>query len=127
MATGEQTKKDPIERVFSGSVWRRVWRSVIRHGFPDTNRNRALAVFTNFFLHMHPVKARVRIYGQGGELLWSAREDDAGQRRLNANFHEVLWRGVNHAGVAVGSGVYVYTITSATGVHMGKDKVAVVW
>ena len=60
MATGEQTKKDPIERVFSGSVWRRVWRSVIRHGFPDTNRNRALAVFTNFFLHMHPVKARVR-------------------------------------------------------------------
>jgi quinol-cytochrome oxidoreductase complex cytochrome b subunit len=38
----------------------RVLRSVVRHGFPDTNRNRALAVFTNFFLHMHPVKARLK-------------------------------------------------------------------
>ncbi len=42
------------------SAAKRVLRSVVRHGFPDTNRNRALAVFTNFFLHMHPVKARVR-------------------------------------------------------------------
>jgi quinol-cytochrome oxidoreductase complex cytochrome b subunit len=38
----------------------RVWRSIVRHGFPDTNRNRSLAVFTNFFLHTHPVKARLR-------------------------------------------------------------------
>ncbi len=44
----------------SESVGRQVLRSVVRHGFPDTNRNRALAVFTNFFLHMHPVKARVK-------------------------------------------------------------------
>jgi len=38
----------------------RVWRSIFRHGFPDTNRNRSLAVFTNFFLHIHPVKVRRR-------------------------------------------------------------------
>jgi quinol-cytochrome oxidoreductase complex cytochrome b subunit len=38
----------------------RVWRSIVRHGFPDTNRNRSLAVFTNFFLHIHPVKVRRR-------------------------------------------------------------------
>ncbi len=38
----------------------RVWRSVVRHGFPDSNRNRSLAVFSNFFLHFHPVKARLR-------------------------------------------------------------------
>ncbi len=38
----------------------RVFRSIVRHGFPDTNRNRSLAVFTNFFLHIHPVKARLR-------------------------------------------------------------------
>jgi quinol-cytochrome oxidoreductase complex cytochrome b subunit len=44
----------------SKSVREEVVRSVIRHGFPDTNRNRALAVFTNFFLHMHPVKARLK-------------------------------------------------------------------
>ena len=38
----------------------RVYRSIIRHGFPDTNRNRSLRVFTNFFLHIHPVKVRRR-------------------------------------------------------------------
>ncbi len=38
----------------------RVWRSFVRHGFPDSNRNRSLAVFSNFFLHFHPVKVRVR-------------------------------------------------------------------
>lgn len=38
----------------------RVARSIVRHGFPDTNRNRSLTVFTNFFLHIHPVKVRLR-------------------------------------------------------------------
>lgn len=38
----------------------RIWRSIVRHSFAPTNRNRALAVFTNFFLHIHPVKVRVR-------------------------------------------------------------------
>jgi quinol-cytochrome oxidoreductase complex cytochrome b subunit len=38
----------------------RVYRSVVRHGTLDTNRNRALLVFSNFFLHIHPVKVRVR-------------------------------------------------------------------
>ncbi len=38
----------------------RVYRSIIRHGFPDSNRNRSLVIFTNFFLHIHPVKARLR-------------------------------------------------------------------
>lgn len=38
----------------------RVTRSVIRHGFPDTNRNRALTGFTNFFLHIQPVKVRLK-------------------------------------------------------------------
>lgn len=35
-----------------------VWRSMVRHGFTDSNRNRSLAIFQNFFLHMHPVKVR---------------------------------------------------------------------
>jgi quinol-cytochrome oxidoreductase complex cytochrome b subunit len=38
----------------------RIYRSVIRHGFPDSNRNRSLTIFTNFFLHVHPVKVRIR-------------------------------------------------------------------
>jgi quinol-cytochrome oxidoreductase complex cytochrome b subunit len=40
--------------------FRHFYRSIVRHGFPDTNRNRSLAVFTNFFLHIHPVKVRRR-------------------------------------------------------------------
>jgi quinol-cytochrome oxidoreductase complex cytochrome b subunit len=38
----------------------RVFRSIVRRGLADTNRNRSLAVFTNFFLHIHPVKVNVR-------------------------------------------------------------------
>jgi quinol-cytochrome oxidoreductase complex cytochrome b subunit len=37
---------------------KRVLKSIVRHGFPNTNRNRALTVFSNFFLHIHPVKVR---------------------------------------------------------------------
>ena len=40
----------------------RVWRSIVRHGYPDTNKNRTLLVFSNFFLHAHPVKARLRAF-----------------------------------------------------------------
>ncbi len=35
-----------------------VWNSIFRHGPPDTTRNRSLAVLTNVFLHLHPVKVR---------------------------------------------------------------------
>lgn len=35
-----------------------IWRSIFRHGPPNTARNRVLAVLSNFFLHLHPVKTR---------------------------------------------------------------------
>jgi len=35
-----------------------LWRSIFRHGYPDTPRNRTLAVLSNTFLHLHPVKVR---------------------------------------------------------------------
>jgi len=41
-------------------MWRRIYRSIVRHGYPDSNRNRSLVVFTNFFLHIHPTKVRRR-------------------------------------------------------------------
>lgn len=34
----------------------RVWRSVFRHGLPDNALDRSLAVTSNLFLHIHPVK-----------------------------------------------------------------------
>jgi quinol-cytochrome oxidoreductase complex cytochrome b subunit len=48
-----------MERLVKALTDNRVWRSTVRHGFPDSNRNRALAVFTNLFLHIHPVKVRL--------------------------------------------------------------------
>ena len=35
-----------------------VYRSIVRHGIANTNRNRSLVVFENLFLHVHPVKVR---------------------------------------------------------------------
>ena len=49
-----------MSRIGKLLVENRVYRSIVRHGFPDSNRNRSLAVFSNFFLHIHPVKVRRR-------------------------------------------------------------------
>jgi quinol-cytochrome oxidoreductase complex cytochrome b subunit len=38
----------------------RVWRSIVRHGLLPTNRNRAMLVMENVFLHLHPTKSRQR-------------------------------------------------------------------
>jgi quinol-cytochrome oxidoreductase complex cytochrome b subunit len=51
------TRPHPIVQALTDN---RVYRSIVRHGTLDTNRNRALLVFSNFFLHIHPVKTRVR-------------------------------------------------------------------
>jgi len=31
-----------------------IWKSIFRHKLDDTPRNRALAILTNVFLHVHP-------------------------------------------------------------------------
>ena len=38
----------------------RVWRSIVRHGVRPTNRNRAMMVMENVFLHLHSVRVRRR-------------------------------------------------------------------
>jgi len=49
-----------------------LWKSIIRHKLDDSPRNRALAVLTNVFLHLHPAKVnrdavRFRFtWGMGG-------------------------------------------------------------
>ncbi len=42
------------QRVFESQVW----KSIFRHGYPDTEANRALVMFTNVYLHLHPVKVK---------------------------------------------------------------------
>jgi len=55
------TRSDLTVRSIGGAIaGSRVYRSVVRHGWAATNRNRSLAVFSNFFLHIHPVKVNLR-------------------------------------------------------------------
>lgn len=35
-----------------------LWKSLFRHGLPRDPRNRSMAVLTNVFLHLHPVRTR---------------------------------------------------------------------
>ena len=49
-----------VQEVKERLVETQVWRSVFRHRYLDSNRNRSLAVFSNVFLHIHPVKVRER-------------------------------------------------------------------
>jgi quinol-cytochrome oxidoreductase complex cytochrome b subunit len=46
---------------FIGRLTRsRVWRSFFRHGWPDNPLDRSLAMTSNIFLHLHPVKVSHR-------------------------------------------------------------------
>jgi quinol-cytochrome oxidoreductase complex cytochrome b subunit len=49
-----------VARVIQFLTENRVYRSIVRHGSAPTNRNRSLVVFSNLFLHIHPVKVRLR-------------------------------------------------------------------
>ncbi|MBJ79738.1 MAG: cytochrome B6 [Myxococcales bacterium] len=35
-----------------------IWRSIFRHGWMNNDRNRALVIITNVFMHLHPVRIR---------------------------------------------------------------------
>lgn len=37
-----------------------LWKSIIRHGYPDTRQNQLLTVLSNFFLHIHPATVSKR-------------------------------------------------------------------
>jgi len=50
--------KGLYERLKEKVINSQVWKSIFRHGYPDTDLNRALTVFSNFFLHLQPVKVR---------------------------------------------------------------------
>lgn len=68
-----------------------------------------------------PDRARVLISTLDGALVWSGAEDEQGSLT-----HVVRWRGVNESGFAVSGGLYVYTIRTADGELLRRDKIAVV-
>ncbi len=49
------TAKAPMsQRIWDYITGSQIWKSIFRHPFPKTRRDRTLAVLTNVFLHLHP-------------------------------------------------------------------------
>ncbi|HXR64339.1 MAG TPA: selenite/tellurite reduction operon b-type cytochrome ExtP [Ktedonobacteraceae bacterium] len=49
-------KKSILDTLTQKIVESQVWRSLFRHGYPDTPLNQSLVMMGNVFLHLHPVK-----------------------------------------------------------------------
>lgn len=49
-----------MKRIAEKLFQSQIWRSIFRHGLPESNRTRAETIFYNFFLHVHPTKVRKR-------------------------------------------------------------------
>ena len=47
-----------LDKIKSDIVESHVWKSIFRHGYEDTPRNRVMMVTSNVFLHLHPAKVR---------------------------------------------------------------------
>src|SRR5689334_13010002 len=45
-----------LDRTWGAITNSQVWRSIFRHGYPDTPLNQSLVMMSNVFLHLHPVK-----------------------------------------------------------------------
>src|SRR5215475_8410548 len=50
------TKKGLLDTATQKLVESQAWRSIFRHGYPDTPLNQSLVMMSNVFLHLHPVK-----------------------------------------------------------------------
>ncbi|MEO5929117.1 MAG: cytochrome b N-terminal domain-containing protein [Candidatus Kapaibacterium sp.] len=49
-------QRPDIEKIRKNVAQNEIWKSVFRHGYQDNQRNRALMVLDNVFLHLHPVR-----------------------------------------------------------------------
>lgn len=49
-------KKSLLDTITQKMVESQLWRSIFRHGYPDTPLNQSLVMMGNVFLHLHPVK-----------------------------------------------------------------------
>lgn len=45
-----------MKRIAQKTTKTQVWRSIFRHGYTDTPRNKVLSIVANVFLHLHPIK-----------------------------------------------------------------------
>ena len=47
-----------LQKIKNEIVESQIFKSVFRHGYPDNDLDRAYAIFSSVFLHIHPVKVR---------------------------------------------------------------------
>jgi hypothetical protein len=45
-----------LDKTWTTVTESQLWRSIFRHGYPDTPLNQSLVLMGNVFLHLHPVK-----------------------------------------------------------------------
>jgi quinol-cytochrome oxidoreductase complex cytochrome b subunit len=45
-----------LDKTWNAVTESQLWRSIFRHGYPDTPLNQSLVMMGNVFLHLHPVK-----------------------------------------------------------------------
>lgn len=50
------TNKGALDQITTAVKSSQIWRSIFRHGYPDTPLNQSLIMMGNVFLHLHPVK-----------------------------------------------------------------------
>jgi quinol-cytochrome oxidoreductase complex cytochrome b subunit len=58
MAESEQKREglpDTLKKAVTGS---RIFKSVFRHGYANTEKNRSMQIFSNVFFHLHPVRLK---------------------------------------------------------------------
>ncbi|MEC8930710.1 MAG: M28 family metallopeptidase, partial [Candidatus Latescibacterota bacterium] len=67
-----------------------------------------------------PFFSRVKILSLGGELVWEGREEDQGELS-----REIRWGATNANGFSVGSGVYIYIVSTFEGEMIERGKIAV--
>src|SRR5215475_14041901 len=56
MSTTQQPRRGPLDTAWTAVTRSQIWRSIFRHGYPDTPLNQSLVMMGNVFLHLHPVK-----------------------------------------------------------------------
>ena len=47
-----------LQQILAVVTKTQVWKSIFRHGYPNNDGNRALVMFSNVILHLHPVRVR---------------------------------------------------------------------
>jgi quinol-cytochrome oxidoreductase complex cytochrome b subunit len=68
MAKPEEHKEglpDTLKKAITGTS---IFKSIFRHGYADTDKNRSLQIVSNLFLHLHPV--RLKAHGFNLRFTW---------------------------------------------------------